>query len=245
MEQTTTIDMQIADKSHTVRVVRSSRRKKSVSLQYREGGLIVRAPRATSRKFIMRFLKTKQARIDTVIKKHNAYTKHKWFDPEQWTVMYFWASVSRDQWHIVLPFPIAENEADTGLKRAYRNYAKCYLTERTYALVDAKQSLVAKESQSLWRSIQRMISGRSFAVDTVRIWTYRRKYWQCKGREISYDWRIIAFPQEIIDHIILHELTHLIHRNHKPVFWNLLAKLDPYTDKHRQWLRDHWGRIHC
>lgn len=75
--------MQIADESHTVRVVRSSRRKKSVSLQYREGGLIVRAPRATSRKFIMRFLKTKQARIDTVIKKHNAYTKHKWFDPEQ------------------------------------------------------------------------------------------------------------------------------------------------------------------
>ena len=49
---------------------------------------------------------------------------------------------------------------------------------------------------------------------------------------------LIFLPQAIIEHVILHELSHTIHHNHSPDFWNLLQELDPMTSQHKAYLSD-------
>ena len=44
-------------------------------------------------------------------------------------------------------------------------------------------------------------------------------------------------PYAVIDYIVVHELIHLIHKNHTQEFWNELDKIIPkYTDN-IEWLK--------
>lgn len=58
------------------------------------------------------------------------------------------------------------------------------------------------------------------------------------SKNISLSTRGLLAPEYIFDHIIIHELAHLIEMNHSPAFWKLVKKVDPqYKDK-ENWLRD-------
>ena len=55
---------------------------------------------------------------------------------------------------------------------------------------------------------------------------------------INYNWRIIMAPDTVLDYLVIHELTHLIHMNHSADFWHEVESMDPCYIQHRQWLRD-------
>lgn len=71
----------------------------------------------------------------------------------------------------------------------------------------------------------------------IFIKTYKAKYGMCKWKDIYLDYKIIEFQKNIIDHIILHELTHLTHKHHQSSFRKKLASLDPNWKEHRDFLR--------
>ena len=52
-----------------------------------------------------------------------------------------------------------------------------------------------------------------------------------------FDFKIIELPEAIIEHIILHELTHLVHKHHKINFRKRLATMDSNWKKNRDFLR--------
>jgi predicted metal-dependent hydrolase len=56
---------------------------------------------------------------------------------------------------------------------------------------------------------------------------------------LSFNWRLIVAPAEVIDYVIVHELAHLRHHNHSQNFWNLVASILPNYRELRKWLRDH------
>lgn len=56
---------------------------------------------------------------------------------------------------------------------------------------------------------------------------------------LSFNWRLIVAPPEVIDYVIVHELAHLKHHNHSQNFWNLVASVLPDYRNLRKWLRDH------
>ncbi|MCQ2378191.1 MAG: M48 family metallopeptidase [Victivallaceae bacterium] len=43
----------------------------------------------------------------------------------------------------------------------------------------------------------------------------------------SFSWRLIQFPDEMIDYVICHELAHRFHMDHSPRFYAALEKLYP------------------
>lgn len=55
---------------------------------------------------------------------------------------------------------------------------------------------------------------------------------------LSFNWRLIMAPAEVIDYIVIHELSHLKEMNHSAGFWRLVENLCPDYKKHRQWLRE-------
>jgi predicted metal-dependent hydrolase len=59
---------------------------------------------------------------------------------------------------------------------------------------------------------------------------------------ISYNWLVIMTPDEVMQYLVIHELSHLIEPNHSRRFWQIVKTFDPNFAKHRLWLKDN-GRL--
>lgn len=57
--------------------------------------------------------------------------------------------------------------------------------------------------------------------------------------KLTFNWRLVHAPIEIIDSVIIHELAHRTHHNHSAKFWALVAKYNPNYKQHSTWLKRH------
>ncbi|MFN8278350.1 MAG: M48 family metallopeptidase [Chitinophagales bacterium] len=55
---------------------------------------------------------------------------------------------------------------------------------------------------------------------------------------INISLRLLFAPQEVIDYVLIHELAHLVHANHSPRFWALVAKIMPNYQQHEKHLEE-------
>ena len=56
---------------------------------------------------------------------------------------------------------------------------------------------------------------------------------------LSFSWRLILAPPDVLDAVVVHELAHLRISGHSRAFWMLVARHAPQTTAARRWLRDH------
>jgi hypothetical protein len=65
-----------------------------------------------------------------------------------------------------------------------------------------------------------------FTFSALRIKKTTSRWGSCSSKNnINLSIYLMKLPDDLIDYIILHELTHTIHKNHGPNFWNHLNKL--------------------
>jgi predicted metal-dependent hydrolase len=64
--------------------------------------------------------------------------------------------------------------------------------------------------------------------NSIRIKEQRSLWGSCsRGNNLNFNYKIIEKDNEIIDYLVLHELTHTIHKNHSATFWECLKKACP------------------
>jgi hypothetical protein len=56
---------------------------------------------------------------------------------------------------------------------------------------------------------------------------------------IPLNWRPIKAPISVIDHVIVHDLAHLLESNHTPDFWNIVRAKVPGAEQSKAWLKAH------
>lgn len=61
---------------------------------------------------------------------------------------------------------------------------------------------------------------------------------------LSFSWRLVLAPAEIIEYVAAHEVAHLIEHNHGPRFWALVDRLVDDVEAHRDWLRREGPALH-
>jgi predicted metal-dependent hydrolase len=61
-----------------------------------------------------------------------------------------------------------------------------------------------------------------------------------KNNTININLSILCAPSKIIDYVIIHELCHLKIPNHSPKYWNLLYRMMPDYEAHKEWLSVNW-----
>jgi hypothetical protein len=74
----------------------------------------------------------------------------------------------------------------------------------------------------------------------VQIRAQRTRWGSCSrtGR-LSFNWRLVHAPPEVLDYVVVHELAHMVHPNHSQDFWTLVHAHCPGYPAHKRWLRRH------
>ena len=76
------------------------------------------------------------------------------------------------------------------------------------------------------------------AYTGLQIRGQRSRWASCSARGgMSFNWRLLLAPPEILDYVVEHEVAHLDVRDHSPRFWALLAERCPDAREHEAWLR--------
>jgi predicted metal-dependent hydrolase len=61
---------------------------------------------------------------------------------------------------------------------------------------------------------------------------------------LSYSWRLILAPPDVLDYLAAHEVAHLVEMNHSTRFWRLLARMSPSMKQAKVWLDVHGTDLH-
>ena len=75
-------------------------------------------------------------------------------------------------------------------------------------------------------------------VNTIKVRDYKSRWGSCSVQgDITYNWRIIQAPHNIIDYVVIHELCHRLEHNHSKKFWKQVEKHHPTWRECREWLK--------
>lgn len=66
----------------------------------------------------------------------------------------------------------------------------------------------------------------------------------CTGKNvININWKIIMAPMNIVDYLVVHELSHIKIKNHSKQFWNLAQSILPNYKECSKWLKDNGHKL--
>ena len=78
----------------------------------------------------------------------------------------------------------------------------------------------------------------------IKIKEQKKRWGSCTSKgNVYFNWRSIMAPSNIIDYIVVHEMIHLIHRDHSKKFWDKVESILPDYKSRKKWLRDYGVRM--
>jgi predicted metal-dependent hydrolase len=210
-----------------------SKRKTIALIVQRDGALIVRAPLKVSEKAIREFVEKhsgwvqeKQAQMCAVVP-----TLAKQYAPGE-KFLYLGRQVPLEivkgqkpalilDTHFKLAESALEN-AEKVFQNWYREQARQILSERV-----------------------RLFAGQhNLHYQKIRISSARTRWGSCSSKgSLSFSWRLILMPMEMVDYVIVHELAHTLVHNHSQRFWKQVEKIRPDYKEHRKWLRTNGRKV--
>lgn len=74
----------------------------------------------------------------------------------------------------------------------------------------------------------------------IRIRDTKTRWGSCTSDgDLSFCWRLIMAPPDILDYVAAHECAHLIHMDHSPAFWRVVRELGVDARAAATWLNAH------
>ena len=78
------------------------------------------------------------------------------------------------------------------------------------------------------------------AYRRIRIGGQRTLWGSCSpAGTLSFNWRLVLAPVEVLDYVVVHEVCHLRYLDHSRHFWGLVEGRRPHWREQHDWLREH------
>ncbi len=117
-------------------------------------------------------------------------------------------------------------------------FGKVYMLTEDVAIGFASQSevkqkkAIKKQYLSMFSTLQERVKvlaeKYNFKVNKVMPFASTCKWGTFSNKgEMRLNFKLIILPEELVDYVIIHELCHSKHMNHKPKFWAEVAKYCP------------------
>lgn len=73
----------------------------------------------------------------------------------------------------------------------------------------------------------------------------RSRWGSCaQSGDLSFSWRLVLAPENVLDYVVAHEVAHLAEMNHGPGFWRLVGRLTDEVAEPKAWLRRAGAGLH-
>ena len=73
----------------------------------------------------------------------------------------------------------------------------------------------------------------------VRLSNAKSRWGSCNAKgTVAINWRLVFFSIEIVDYVVVHELAHLVERNHSKRFWEQVKRHIPDYKGRKKWLKE-------
>lgn len=128
-----------------------------------------------------------------------------------------------------------------------KNQKKALLLDGKFKLAEQARGNAQKAFQDWYRKQARQIitghvdllaARHNFQYEKIRISSARTRWGSCSpSGTLSFSWRLIMTPMEVVDYVIIHELVHTMVHNHSKRFWKMVEKLLPDYREYNKWLR--------
>ncbi len=214
-------------------VVRSKKRKKTISLRVKaDGTAVVNAPHRTPIPEIDKFVREKESWLRRKITENGERRKEvkakKYVRGE---IFFFLGEAHTLNIEAAAPgfdklvffcgqFILGSDKISQGRQlfiEWYRKKAQEYIGERT-----DHYSRVMK-----------------LAPRDIRISNARSRWGSCsQDNHLYFSWRLIMAPRPVIDYLVVHELAHMKEKNHSERFWGLVGNTITDYRKQRIWLKN-------
>ena len=100
--------------------------------------------------------------------------------------------------------------------------------------------------QDLTEAVDRHARQLQVTPAAIRIKDTTSRWGSCSStRVLSFSWRIILAPPDVLDYLAAHEVAHLREMNHSPRFWALVNDLCPEYEASKVWLRREGQSLHA
>jgi predicted metal-dependent hydrolase len=66
-----------------------------------------------------------------------------------------------------------------------------------------------------------------------------------RRRHLSFSWRLVLAPPEVLAYVVVHELCHLREPSHSKAFWRILETARPGWQGQARWLRENGQELHA
>lgn len=79
---------------------------------------------------------------------------------------------------------------------------------------------------------------------SVKVKTQKKRWGSCTGRDdLLFNWKCIMARLEAIDYIVVHEMCHMVQKNHSKAYWQLVESIYPSYKVEKLWLKENSIRI--
>ena len=142
--------------------------------------------------------------------------------------------------------PYCASDADIArFVERHRRWLEAHLASRQAYL--ASHPAPAAEQIALWRQqakdrlpekVAQWAARMGVRPAGITVTSARTRFGSCSGKNrLSFSLYLMAYPEEAIDYVVVHELAHIRHHDHSPAFYREVARYLPDWRQRRDLLR--------
>lgn len=143
--------------------------------------------------------------------------------------------VTRDLTVLVrAPMQASKSEIDRFVERheawinTHMEKQRQYAEDHPEPTEEEKRALIARAKKELPGKVAHYASIMGVQPTGITITGARKRYGSCSGKNrLCFTWRLMACPDDAIDSVVVHELAHIVHKNHGPKFYALVESVMP------------------
>jgi predicted metal-dependent hydrolase len=74
--------------------------------------------------------------------------------------------------------------------------------------------------------------------ESIKISNAKKRWGSCSSKNaLNFAWRLVMCPPSVIEYVVVHELSHITHKNHSAEFWGSVSEVLPEYKEARAWQR--------
>lgn len=106
------------------------------------------------------------------------------------------------------------------------------------------ESLKNAASVDLTARIAKFAESMHVTYGKITIRSQRSRWGSCSAKgNLSFNCLLMLAPPEVRDYVVVHELCHRMHMNHKTAFWDAVRVVIPDYKQYKDWLKENGSSL--